>query len=225
MIREQRPLSEKAADDIVQYILDGQMQPGDRLPSEAELTQQLQVGRGTVREAVKALISRNILTIRRGAGTYVAENFGVPDDPLGLDLMQDKRKLAEDLLLMRLLIEPEIAAVAAQQATQEEIATLEALCMSVEDHMRRRVDHITADQRFHTKIAECSKNSVAVKLFPLIRSSIEILVDITHSALREETMLTHRDILGAIRNHDPLCARDAMQMHLLQNKLYLKTRL
>ena len=76
--------TEEAANHIIEYITSNRMQPGDRMPTEPELLEQLSVSRTTLREAVKTLSARNILEIRQGSGTYISKRCGVPDDPLGL---------------------------------------------------------------------------------------------------------------------------------------------
>ena len=72
---------------------------GDKLPTEAELVETLGVGRNTVREALRILMSRNIVTIRQGSGTFISDKNGVADDPLGFFMMDDRRQLTEDLLI------------------------------------------------------------------------------------------------------------------------------
>ncbi|WP_334294249.1 FadR/GntR family transcriptional regulator [Lachnospira eligens] len=67
------------------------LQPGDKLPNEAHLAKELNIGRSSLREAMKLLASRNIVTIRQGSGTYVASSPGVVDDPLGFTFIPDKK--------------------------------------------------------------------------------------------------------------------------------------
>ena len=121
-------LSEKVSQDILEYIARNGLQPGDRLPNEYELAGMLQVGRSSVREAVKLLVSRNVLVVRQGAGTFVSQKRGITEDPLGLSLIPDKHRLARDLMEVRILLEPQIAAAAAQNAAAGEIEQLEQLC-------------------------------------------------------------------------------------------------
>ena len=80
---------------IIKIIKENYMQPGDKLKNEYELAELLNVSRGTIREAIKSLISRNILEVRQGAGTFVSNKNGVPEDPLGLTFISD---IKEDLL-------------------------------------------------------------------------------------------------------------------------------
>ena len=82
-ITRNKPLAQIAADHIVDYIMNGTVKKGERLPSEGELMEMLGVGRGTIREAIKILASLHVVEIRRGVGTFVCENMGVSEDPLG----------------------------------------------------------------------------------------------------------------------------------------------
>ena len=115
-----------AVDQIIQVILDHDMKAGDKLPNEYELAHELGIGRSSLREAIKRLVARNILTARQGAGTFVSEKNGVPEDPLGLTFMMEEGEeiLALDLQDIRLMLEPEICAIVARSATQEQIDQL-----------------------------------------------------------------------------------------------------
>ncbi len=99
----EKSLPEKLSDDIIAYILEEQLQPNDKLPNESVLSEKMGAGRSSIREAMKLLASRNIVTIRQGSGTYVAASPGVVDDPLGFTFIDDKKKLTLDLLDVRFL--------------------------------------------------------------------------------------------------------------------------
>ena len=104
--KENQPLAERVAEQIAQLIQERELKEGDRLPNEFDLAQELGVGRGTIREAVKQLVARNILTIQRGKGTFVTQNPGIVEDPFGFNYEQDQQKLGLDLLEIRMVIEP-----------------------------------------------------------------------------------------------------------------------
>ena len=99
-------LAEQVADQINQVIIDQNINAGEKLPNEFELAARLNVGRGTIREAVKLLVARNCLEIRRGKGTFVVEKPGQIEDPLGFAYVKDKITLAVDLMELRLQLEP-----------------------------------------------------------------------------------------------------------------------
>ena len=125
-------LAEQVEEQLYDYITKLPMKAGDKLPNEFKLAEQFGVGRGTIREAVKLLVSRNVLETRRGSGTYVKELVPADLDPLNLRHVEDKVSLAMDLVDLRLILEPGIAELAAYNATEEEISRLKELCDTTE---------------------------------------------------------------------------------------------
>ncbi|HJA66647.1 MAG TPA: FadR family transcriptional regulator [Candidatus Mediterraneibacter cottocaccae] len=216
--RNEKSLPEKLSDDIIHYILEEQLQPGDRLPNESILAEKLGAGRSTIREAMKLLASRNIVTIRQGSGTYISSAPGIVEDPLGFTFIDDKKKLAADLLEIRFLLEPPIAAMAASCAGREEIEKILKLCDETEQLLKEGKDHTEKDVAFHTAIGMSSGNIVVPRLIPVINSSIPLFIDLTGSELRRETIETHREIAEAIAAHNPTRAHDAMYLHLVYNR-------
>lgn len=218
IIHNNKLLTEKVCDEIIKIIIDSNLNIGARLPNEYDLAERLGVGRSTLREAIKSLTSRNILEIRRGSGTFVSQKLGVSDDPLGLMFFKDKHRLALDLLQIRFMIEPQIASLAAQNATDEDIKELTALCDEIEHLILSGKNYVDKDVEYHTKIASCSKNLVMPNLIPIINTAIALFIDITKKVLKNETIETHRDILNAIKNHDSASAEYAMLLHLMYNR-------
>ena len=202
---EEKSLPQKISEDIISLILEENLQPGDKLPNESILSKRLDAGRSSIREAMKLLASRNIVTIRQGSGTYVASSPGMVEDPLGFLFIGDKKKLVHDLLEVRFLLEPSIAAIT-------------ALCDDVENLLNSGEDHTMKDIEFHTAIAMSSKNLVVPRLIPVINSSIPLFVETTGNRLHNETIESHREIAQAIAAHDPLRAQDAMYLHLVYNR-------
>ena len=90
---EEKSLPQKISEDIIALILEENLQPGDKLPNETILSERLNAGRSSVREAMKLLASRNIVTIRQGSGTYISSSPGMVDDPLGFTFIGNKQKL------------------------------------------------------------------------------------------------------------------------------------
>lgn len=115
---KEKTLSQRIAERIIKYILDENLQPGDKLPNETVMCERLNVGRSSLREAMRALASRNVITIRQGSGSYVSATPGMIDDPFGLTFVEDKQKMIKDLMEIRFLIEPSIAAMAAIRADE-----------------------------------------------------------------------------------------------------------
>ena len=215
---EEKSLPQKISEDIIALILEENLQPGDKLPNETILSERLNAGRSSIREAMKLLASRNIVTVRQGSGTYIATSPGMVDDPLGFTFIGNKQKLITDLLEVRFLLEPSIAAMAATRADEKDIKKITTLCDEVEILLNKHEDHTHKDIEFHTTIALSSKNVVVPRLIPVINSSIPLFVKTTGGALHEETIETHREIADAIASHDPLRAQDAMYLHLVYNR-------
>ncbi len=211
-------LPEKLADKIIQLILDEGLEQGDRLPNEAILVERLGAGRSSVREAVKLLQSRNIVRVRQGSGTYVASNPGVVEDPLGFTFIDDKRRLAHDLLEVRFMIEPEMARMAAEHATPEQAARITELCNESERLAESGEDYSEADTEFHSAVAQASGNLVVPRLMPILKASVPLFIDVTGRKLVAETIRTHRGVADAIAAHDGTAAHDAMYLHLVYNR-------
>lgn len=215
-------LAEQVEDQIYNYILDTPVKPGEKLPNEFELAKLFGVGRSTIREAIKLLSSKGVVEVRRGSGTYVLSTTKGMSDPLGLFPIKDKNTLAFDLVNVRLLLEPGIAEIAAQNATDEDIKRLQKLCKQIEKKIHQGERYIEDDIAFHTCIAESSKNLVVGQLVPIINTAVMMFVNITNKKLTEETIMTHRMIVESIANHDPIGAKSAMVMHLNFNRTYIK---
>lgn len=216
-----KTLPERVADQIRQLIIDHHMENGDQLPNEFELAQQLNVSRGSVREAVKLLVARNVLELRRGKGTFIADNTGVVDDPFGFAYLEDEPRLANELMDIRRQLEPWIAAKAAEQANDQDIAELRVLQYKVEELIQSGQDHLAADQQLHIRIADCTDNRVLHELVPVITYSVHLFGKLTQRRLLQETIDTHAAVVDAIAAHDPEAAREAMQEHLKHNRLSL----
>ena len=214
----EKSLPQKIAEDIIAFILEENLKPGDKLPNETVLCQRLNVGRSSLREAMRALASRNIVPIRQGSGTYIASSTGVADDPLGLRFINNKKKLIHDLMEIRFLLEPSIAALAAMHADDTEIKKICKLCDDVEELLKAHKDHSDKDIELHTAIALSSKNIVVPRLVPVIFRSIPLLIESTGNTLSNETIESHREIADAIAAHDAVRAHDAMYLHLVYNR-------
>lgn len=219
---DKRPLPQIIADKIIDLIESKELLPGDRLPSEQELMKELNVGRGTIREAIKSLVSRNIVEIRRGVGTFVAENTGVVEDPLGFSFINNKNKLVKDSMDVRLLLEPSIAKWAARNATDSEISEIIELSNKIETAILNNENYSDLDVEFHTKIANSSRNLVVENLIPILTTNIRSLIDVTHAVLKEHTILSHKKIANAIKERNEEMAEQLMREHIEINQTYLE---
>ncbi len=161
-------LTECIEDHLFQYILDERLAVGAKLPNEYELADRFGVSRGTIREAVKLLVSRGVLRVKHGSGTYVASLMPLKADPLGLDAIEDRIQLALDLTDVRLMLEPAIAELAARNRTEEEAQRLTEYCDAVRRRIQAGEDYLIEDMRFHWYLAKCSHNMVVEPLMPLL---------------------------------------------------------
>lgn len=217
-----KSLAERVCDQILQLIIGQNLASGEKLPNEFKLAESLNVGRGTVREAVKLLASRNILEIKRGKGTFVTQKPGILGDPLGFAFFKDKYKLASDLIEIRFILEPEIAALAAQNAQENEIERMKQLCEDVIELASENKDYIDRDVELHTCIAKSTRNLVTPNLIPIIGVGISLYNTFPRHSQRMSAVFVHREIIDAISAHDANRARDAMVRHLLYNKRNLE---
>lgn len=214
-------LPERTAEQISKLIMEQHLTSGDKLPSEFELAELLNVGRGTVREGVKLLTARNVLEVRRGKGTYIAPNPGEVPDPLGFAYYPDQFQLAMDLVEIRGQVEPWVARTAAERADEENLKVLREACSVVERDILAEQDHGQSDVRFHMAIAACTHNVVVPKLIPIITYSIKLFVSLTERRLKTETLVGHREILDAICDKDGERAAKVMKQHIEYNRAML----
>ena len=211
-------LAERVADKIEGLIIDNQLNSGDKLANEIELVSQLGVGRGTIREAMKILESRNVVEIRRGKGTYICDNLAMVGDPLGFRFAHDKKKLAEDLSDLRCILEPEIAALSAEKATEQDIEELQKICTDVSEMIKRGEDYSQRDIEFHVKIATITGNLVIPQLIPLITQGVSLYVNLTNHNMAGSAAITHQKVVDAIKRHDSEGAYASMLEHMKENR-------
>nr|WP_319490038.1 FadR/GntR family transcriptional regulator [uncultured Caproiciproducens sp.] len=212
-----KTLIERTMAEMFRLIREKGYQPGEKLPNEYELGKLLGVSRNTAREALRVLASNNVIEIRQGAGTFISDKKGIPNDPLGFSLIQDKNKLAKDLLQLRCIIEPPIAALAAQNATPEDITKLEIALLEVEGQIAQHTKFAEKDQNFHIQIANCTGNAVVSNLIPVISAGVTLFSSVINQQEFEQTLKSHRNIFEAIHNRKPVDAQQAMLFHLLYN--------
>ena len=209
--------------ELENRIKEGEFKPGDRLPSENELSALLNVSRPTVREAVKRLSARGVLEIHRGVGTYVARHPGRMEDPLGIGyLNQDRMETAADLLQVRLQLEPWMAEQAALHRSEEQMAKIEDYAARVEKMIDEGIRHYEMDRRLHTAIAAATGNEIMPLLIPIIDRSIFAATRVTDNTLIGETKIQHRQIVEAIRARDSKAARRYMENHINMNLQYVE---
>jgi GntR family uxuAB operon transcriptional repressor len=190
---------------IEELIRDENIQPGERLPSERDLAIKLGVSRTSLREALIALELGGIIEVRGGSGVYVSEQASPqPEVPaVGPGPFE--------VLAARRMIEVEVAAMAAKNATD---AGIDAILVAVE-----QMEQHHEDLNFHLAIARASGNSALVGVIEYLwnqRGTLwhKLKEHFQTEELRQQTLLDHRNILAAIASHDVAGARLAMRAHL-----------
>ena len=196
-------LSNEVANQIVEKIRKEAFEPGTRLPSEFELAEEFGVSRGTVREAVKLLVSKDVLEIRPAKGTFVREHPGMSEDPLGLAFMQDHEKMIRDLLDLRILLECYAAKNAAVNAVPEQIARMKELADLIDEAEDDNERCTVYDIELHKCIAESSGNSAISTVLPVIRSNMEQFNSLDFERQWDDVNAGHRAIIAAIEMHNP----------------------
>jgi len=209
---------EEVAAQLERRILDGVLRPGDKLPPERELAARFDVSRSAVREAIRSLELKGLVEPRPGEGTLVrTPSIDSLLNPL-VNLLGQKREVVKELLEVRAMIEPPLAARAARNAGPEDIARLENILERHREKVARQEMAIEEDSEFHYTIAKASKNSVILKvvdmMMDIMRESRERSLQV--DGRREKSLAGHRRIFNAIKRREPEAAEEAMRQHLTE---------
>lgn len=219
-----QPMSEQLAERLEKMILDGEYAPGEKLANERELSERLGVSRTMLREATKQLAARGLLEVRRGVGTFVSDNPGVVSNPLGIRAEGGKSvpEILEDWYRVRMIVESEAMEMAAEKATDEEIAELEEiLAKELELARTDYEDFMDTDRAFHCALAHATHNLVMARLIPTLHASI--YYDFVRGyypqlrrAYNRNVNEYHVAIVRHLKLRDGRGANLAMRCHMLQ---------
>lgn len=207
-------LAGQTANRLVDYITENGLQAGDRLPSEFELSELFNVGRGTIREAVKILVSRNVVEIRRAKGTFVSDKIGVTDDPFGFNFVSDKTGLVEDLFEIRFLLERYAIRKAARIISGEKLEEMREYTRLIDEHMDDYQVCTDYDVKFHHCIAESCGNLAMPIVLPIISSNIYYFNEMPFVRRWDIANRGHKAIIDALEKHDAGLAEEEMIHHL-----------
>src|SRR4051794_24768343 len=221
------PATEAAINAIRRLIIDSVLAPGARLPAETELAAQLGLSRGTLREAVRALVTARVLDVRRGDGTYVTslepqlllEGIG-----FAVELMQEDRWL--ELLELRRILEPSATALAAERSGTEVVEELRArLATMAASHGESRIKQ---DIEFHGLIAAGSGNQTLASMLAGINSHT-LHARVWHATLDADANRRaheeHEAIYAAVRDRDPVLAHSAALIHVANTERWYREML
>ena len=222
------PLTEAAIQQMREMIAGGRLSPGSRLPSESELAIELGASRNTVREAVRALVTARVLDVRRGDGTYVTSlrpELLLEGVAAAVELMQAGFSL--ELIAVRRILEPPATAMAAARIQPDVIDALDELLARM-DEAESQNDRIAHDAAFHALIATTSGNATLASMLSAV-SSRTIRARAWRGLVQADagvrTDAQHREIVAALRDHDPDRAAAAALVHVATTEAWFREAL
>lgn len=216
-----KKIYEQIVDQIGLLVSEGQLKPGDRLPSERELVEQFQVSRASIREAISALEMMGLIEVRAGEGTYIRQvNIDSVVAPLAWMLFIEKDTDLE-LYEVRKILEVQAVGIAAERVQEDEIRdmyeVMEVMRMDLEiDRLGEEADHY-----FHYAIARATHNKILIRLMNTISDTMQKTLKASRSKLYEDRnsperlYQEHRSIFEAIKSHNALMAQQLMLNHLV----------
>ena len=209
-------LSQSVADNILSMItIEKRFSAGDKLPNEIELSEELNVSRTTLREAIRILVAYDILEIQRGKGTFVTKTAFDQKDILSQ--LTDIKVNAKDLYEMRLIFEPEAAYFAAIRVTDAEIKRILELGKRIEQEILKHEDRTDDEHSFHKAIAQATHNEFMNKLMPILYQAISKGVVLSNDSNKatSDTLHDHRMIMEFLEQRNAEGARNAMKIHIM----------
>ena len=216
-----KKISEEIVSQVKQLISKGELKPGDRIPSERELATMLGVSRPSVREAIMVLEAMGFVESRQGGGTYVkALTEASIMNPLAKLVEKRDPELLRSLAEVRMGLESWSAYLAAQRATDSDIAEMRRLYKIMEKQAAKGGWSPDVEAEFHYAITSASHNSLQMHVLDSIHSLFHATIQVALMEFYQQEghvqlLLTHHhDIMEAIAAHDPELARKKMMEHL-----------
>jgi len=217
---ERMTVSEEIIKKLIDLINSGVLGPGDKLPSERELMEQLKVSRASIREALRSLGLAGLLETRPGNGTYVSECFSsLIAGQVEWSALLGEQDILE-LMEVREPLEVQAAGLAAQRATVTQLEELRQAIERLRSNLGDVEQEVAADLVFHTIIAEMAQNRVLYRLTLGLRNLLREYIKQATSATETKmsTVEEHQAIFEAIEERDEARARQAMVRHLQISK-------
>lgn len=202
---------------MVNLLIRGVWSEGEKIPAERDLCHQLGVGRASLREALKALEIMGMIETRLGDGTYVCKRSDFFSRPLLWAIASGSEADMKELIEARVLIEVELAGMAAERATAEQLNHLSELLEQMVKLKGNTGEFVQADLEFHMTIGRAASNTILMNALQLIRNLLQrwIFSAITTKGVAERACAQHRRVLAAIKTGDSAGARKEMKKHLL----------
>ncbi|HHW08186.1 MAG TPA: FadR family transcriptional regulator [Clostridia bacterium] len=216
-----KKIYEEIIAQIKNLILEGKLRPGDKLMSERELAEQLQVGRSAVREAFRALEAMRIVEIKPGEGTYVKQlSADYLVEAISL-MLSSQDHTTRELMELRKILEGECAYLAALRRTNSDLALMKQQLDEQKIQVEQGHLGYHSDMAFHFAIYKATGNAIIFKLMSTLRDTIqhalqEVLKELMQMdpTFPKQLYLEHMTVCQAIENGDPVAAREAMHKHL-----------
>jgi GntR family transcriptional repressor for pyruvate dehydrogenase complex len=217
-------ITAKILEKIKRLISTGAIPPGAKFPPERELSKEFGVNRASLRQALKVLEIMGVLTQRVGDGTYLSASAeSILHEPLGFLILLDDLSHHE-LFETRMIVEPELAARAAQRATTEDLIGLRKAIMAME-HCRTKQERLDADLAFHECIFRASGNRICHLLFRVIhRNLLNSMSQLSTLVPLDRPLAFHKRIYAAIQERNSEEARRQMLDHIADTKALLTSR-
>ncbi len=212
-----KSLSEMIADDIYSMIVvENRFKPGEKLPNENDFAKILKINRSTLREANKILVTRNVLEIKRGKGTFVKKDFAKEENDVFYTLADDESSVKE-VFEMRMIIEPEAAYYATLRATESEIKNIVELGEILGQKIYNDEYRMNEELEFHKAIAKATHNSFMNRLMPVLLQAVYVGVLQTQhdEQIRKNSLRDHKLIMDFMESRDAIGAKNAMRLHMV----------
>ena len=209
-------LSQSIADTLLSMItIEKRFSAGDKLPNENELSEELNVSRTTLREAIRILVAYNVLEIQRGKGTFVTQAAFEQQSNFGQ--LADIKVNAKDLYEMRLIFEPEAAYLAAIRGTDAEIKRILDLGEKIEQEIKSGQDRTDNEHSFHKAIAQATHNEFMNQLMSILYQAIAKGVTLSTMSQKAvtDTVGDHRMIMDFLEQRNAEGAKNAMKIHIM----------
>lgn len=225
-MKKRKPLFIEVADKL-EGMIPKDYPPGSKIPIEPELAEMFNVSRTTIRSAVSSLCSRNVLEIRRGDGTYVTENPGLPNDALGISFL-DPNKVAEDIRAISEIIQPAAAGmgtkILSEESSLEIKNAIDALETEWELYQNGKSDYQQlrkCDTDFHSAVIRSSTNYIMDRIDSSLKDFSEKKRENRNIKIVEDSLEMHPLIYQAMLSGDADKAEELMREHILRIDKYL----
>ena len=214
-------LSQRTAETLRAQILEEKRyQYGEKLPNENELSETLGISRTTLREAIRILISEGLLVVKRGRGTFVADQFDqYTDSSMDVQELFKMKVTLRDLYETRLIFEPQAAALACKRATDKEIEQILALgeeCQRQGKLNPQGKDRIASESAFHGAIIKAAHNDFLSQFMPTLTQTIEQTFALNYNldVIAEDAYKDHILIMDFLKKRDGEAIKSAVTIHL-----------